>query len=370
MKIGIITIQKSPASYGALLQAFALWKYIDNKSDCSAELIDLYRPSQKGYIHSVNQVGYINYTYNSNHRIGFSPISWFKEYIKKRKTNRFLDFAQKSSYSKPYYSVDSLYQSPPEYDLYISGSDQIWNPDMSFNVAPYFLDFIKDKIKISYASSFGKEQLDTKYLEQSKKWLSDYSAISLRERKSVELLRQLGIKTKMVLDPTFLLSPVEWKSICSKSKFNEKYILFFSFTHSDRIKENIEYIAQKSHYKIVSNKKERSDLYYIDISLCPVEDWLGYILNASCIITDSFHAAVFSIIFNRPFYVFISSNNTLGKRSMRIDNLLEITGLLHRKINIDEIRSLNLNDQIDYGKVNMLIEPFVSSSKEFLDSYL
>ena len=117
-----------------------------------------------------------------------------------------------------------MYQSSPDYDIYISGSDQIWNPDMSFNVAPYFLEFVKDKKKISYASSFGKEQLEAKYLVQCKKWLSDYSAISVRERKSVELLGHLGIKSMMVLDPTFLLSTDEWKSISGKRKLNEKYI--------------------------------------------------------------------------------------------------------------------------------------------------
>lgn len=369
MKIGIITIQKSPASYGALLQAFALWKYIDDKGDCSAEIIDLYRPAQNGYIHSVKRVGFLNYNYRLNKRNRVSPISWIKKYFNKRKTSRFLNFANKSKYSNPFYSVDSLYQSPPDYDVYISGSDQIWNPDMSFNVAPYFLEFVKDKKKISYASSFGKEQLDAKYLEQSKKWLSDYTAISVRESKTVELLGHLGIKSMMVLDPTFLLSSDDWKSISSKRKLNDKYIMFFSFTHSGRIKENIEYIAKKTNNKIVTNSKEKSNLY-IDISRCPVEDWLSYILNATCIITDSFHAAVFSIIFNRPFYVFISSNSALGQRRMRIDNLLEITKLTQRKIGVDEIRTINIHDQIDYENVNKTIQPLILSSKEFLDHYL
>ena len=76
MKIGIITIQKSPASYGALLQAFALWKYIDDKGDCSAEIIDLYRPAQNGYIHSVKRVGFLNYNYRLNKRNrSYSPAA-------------------------------------------------------------------------------------------------------------------------------------------------------------------------------------------------------------------------------------------------------------------------------------------------------
>lgn len=138
-------------------------------------------------------------------------------------------FNSEISLSKPYRSIDELYANPPKYDLYITGSDQVWNPTQNYCLEPYFLTFVAEGQgkKISYASSIGINDLTIKEKSLFKKWLSSYDAISIREKQGKVLLQSfINRDIKQVPDPTFLLSMDFWREMAIRPQFNEKYILF------------------------------------------------------------------------------------------------------------------------------------------------
>ena len=160
MKIGIITIHRSQNNYGAALQAFALWKYVTSLGfDC--EIIDLYRPIHIGF-----QASRVHLPLRKKEKRTiksfFKNIKGLFTKSKKQKTKRILtpeavqrfeEFNSLIKYSHPYFSVDSLYDNPPEYDVYITGSDQVWNPTMPYCIEPYFLNFVTNGgRKLSYAA--------------------------------------------------------------------------------------------------------------------------------------------------------------------------------------------------------------------------
>ena len=177
MKIGIITIHNSP-NYGACLQSYALYKYL-NMQGCDVEIIDLHRPIHSDYVYSRKYV-----SYNPK-----PDLPWYRQKIrllrgcfKKTKYTNELDvrsvkfnaFNAKIKLSRPFKGIDELYSNPPHYDIYITGSDQLWNPTQPFCIEPYFLTFVKDKKskKISYASSIGHDVLTEKEKADYKTWLS------------------------------------------------------------------------------------------------------------------------------------------------------------------------------------------------------
>ena len=154
MRIGIITIHRSP-SYGGSLQTFALYRYLADKGH-DTEIIDLLRPTHKGYRDSWRH-------FHSRSSFLSKLLAVIKALIhisindfdKQRYTKKFEDFNSSLKLSKTYCSVDDLYDNPPVYDIYITGSDQVWNPTQPYIIEPYFLTFVKKGtgIKVSYAAS-------------------------------------------------------------------------------------------------------------------------------------------------------------------------------------------------------------------------
>ena len=374
MRIGIITIQKSPASYGGNLQAFALWRFLSNLGH-DVEIIDLYRPAQEGYINSTNSLKYHTFTYNPSYSLtsvkawisSLNPRGWFAQIRKKRFLQKMREFAAQARYSRPYFSVDDLYNTPPAYDLLISGSDQIWNKDMKFEMAPYFLDFAKDCRKISYASSFGQSTFDESYKAQIKQWLSNYECVSVRENSGVELLDSLGIKSSLVLDPTFLLSSEEWLKQVEINKANKPFIMLFTLYNSERVLESVRIIAKEMNLEVYSNKPYKDFRCIADIS---VNKWLGYINSSSIVITDSFHATTFSIIFKKNIYSLVVDNADSSKRSTRLVNLLGLINLQDHLINENSIEMIPSISAVNYSMVDAILEPAITESQQFLHSVL
>lgn len=180
-RIGVITIHNSP-NYGATLQSFALWKYLSEQG-YDVEVIDLYRPYQIEYIPSKK--------FKSCRRE--SCFKLIKSYIKKfffvhQSVNllsdevvcKFRKFNSQIKLSKPFYGPDELYEHPPIYDIYITGSDQVWNPTQPYCVEPYFLTFVGNSgKKISYAASIGISSLSETEEQKYKQWLESYIKISV-----------------------------------------------------------------------------------------------------------------------------------------------------------------------------------------------
>ena len=365
MKIGIITIHNSP-NYGACLQSFALYKFLEQHG-YSTEIIDLHRPYYDDYVFSKK---YKPYSHNVK-SVKRKLFDWLKKnlmserdipQIKDKETNiisesKFHDFNSQIRLSKPFRSIDELYRNPPEYDVYITGSDQVWNPTQNYCLEPYFLTFVKNEkaLKISYASSIGIEQLLHKEKKDFKRWLSSYNSISVREKTAQRVLSEFVNKNiKVVADPTFLLELDYWKNIAQQANLTEKkYILLFSLSIN---KEMIDYAMTLSkesgkelivlHQKLT--KEYAKGKFHVVNNAGPIE-FLGYIANADFVLTDSFHCTVFSLILGVDnFYTYISPFNNRGSRIVDLLTKFEMNNhILDGELN-------KSYQELDSSKVNKL----------------
>ena len=220
MKVGVITIQKCD-NFGADLQAYALQRKLQLMG-YDAENIDylFYKhPRHQGGrgekpIFRLSLVNRVKETL-------FPLVSRLKALRRRKamKTRRakFAAWTQKHlKCGREYRSVAALYGNPPRYDVYMVGSDQVWNPRMGSSILPYFLDFAPDGAKcVSYASSFGVSELPAGVFYRYKQLLKRFSAVGLREESGADMVRAmaLGVEVKHVVDPSLLLSAAEWEPV-------------------------------------------------------------------------------------------------------------------------------------------------------------
>ena len=376
-KIGIITVHNSP-SYGASLQSFALWKYLDGLSGCECEIIDLYRPYQKEYAKSDVFVSYNDKTTKSEYQFKRSIINIIKRILHYhidvklnssdlRRLERFNEFNKVISLSKPYFGPDELYNDPPLYDVYISGSDQIWNPEQPWSMEPYFLTFApKNRIKISYASSIGLKELPKGVAQDYKRWLSDYRAIGVRENSAKTLLASFGVQSTVVCDPTFLLDSSYWKKISVTPKERD-YILLFILQQDNTLINYAIKVAKESGKQLILLCQDgiTSDHYKLVPDAGPKE-FIGYIGNANLVITNSFHGTAFSIIMNvNNFFAYVSPSN---KRGSRLIDLLATYELSNHLLNSNLHQSYSdlKRISIDHEKVLSIMASERKRSQTFI----
>lgn len=378
-RIGIITIHNSP-NYGACLQSFALYEFLRRKG-FDVEIIDLHRPFHSDYIPSRK---FEPYTYRFE--TIFQKIKRklkaikhsSKTFLKRDKAATvitypsvtckiFNKFNSTIKLSKPFCGIDELYKNPPQYDIYITGSDQVWNPTQSYCIEPYFLTFVNKGRKISFAASIGIRELTTKEKKQFRRWLSTYDAISVREPSAKKLIEQLtGRPVSQVADPTFLLGPSYWKSL-SVTPPQKDYILVFTLSFEPDIIEYALKLATESGRLVVSlNLDQPLDNRYTQITDATPEIWLGYIRHANLVITDSFHCTLFSILTgSKNFFTYIGPDN---KRGSRIEDLLDRFGLVDHILDHNLKQSYSqLNEKtIDSSKTKAIIELESQRSRHFL----
>lgn len=376
LRVGIITIQRS-SNYGACLQCYALYRYVESLGyDC--EIIDLHRP------------GVNHQKYHSSKRFKPSRYSIKKVIIERIKRlcgktieqkyprstirmGKIHDFNNRMNYSQPYFGPNDLYDNPPVYDIYISGSDQLWNPTMKYCLEPYFLTFApKGSKKISYATSIGVAELKEKEKLNFKKWLSDYTSISVREKTAQSLLKSfVDNDINQVLDPSFLLSKDEWLSISVPPQISKPYILLFTLEYSEALLGYAKILKEESGLELVYLCwRQPTDSFgkYIVEREAGIEEFLGYIRGASLVITNSFHGTVFSIILETcNFYVYVGNS----KRSSRIVDMLASFSLSNHLLRDFKLSYKTLSDTtIDYQKIHGLIQDNIKRSQDFITASL
>lgn len=289
MRIGIITIHNSP-NYGACLQSYALYKYI-NMNGGDVEIIDLHRPIEfDDYIPSAKYVRcrkpIMTWKMRIKRMLGLYKVNVDANKYSPFALKKFENFNSEISLSKPYRSIDELYANPPKYDLYITGSDQVWNPTQNYCLEPYFLTFVAEGQgkKISYASSIGINDLTIKEKSLFKKWLSSYDAISIREKQGKVLLQSfINRDIKQVPDPTFLLSMDFWREMAIRPQFNEKYILLFTLRFSPILLKYCLELSKESNLKLIVLSQIQPDVEgdsYIAIKDAGPKEFIGYIKYA------------------------------------------------------------------------------------------
>lgn len=372
MKIGIITIQKSQLNYGACLQCYALFKRI-KKDYGHCEVIDLFRPMLPGYIASTNFSGEM--PRKKRIRIIFNRIKYLIKRTRDQKLRdqRFSKFSNLIDYSEKYRSVNSLYKKAPIYDLYITGSDQVWNPYLPYINEPYFLTFApKHKKKISYASSFGIEAIPSELQSKYAAWLGEYSTISTRETSGATIIKDLtGKSALVVLDPVFLLSKNEWQSIEHPIEGIEpgSYVFFYMLHKDMEALEKASQIAKARNKRLLYTLSQIGNIPSIhgtQIEQAGPAEWLWLIDNADTFVTTSFHGSAFGLIFGKPLAILMKKE---VKTNTRIDNLSKLFGISDHIHEITKNEDFSNHDfSIDSNSIERVLDIKVKESLHYLSS--
>ena len=238
MKIGIITRHAVP-NYGSILQAYALQKAIA-KWEHESEIINYVREEERGR-HLANTL--IQGKKWNNYEIARRWYQLLQAPNYATMYKRFEKYRTEllKETKKEYGSIEELKKDPPNADIYCSGSDQIWGTigTVDYDEA-YFLEFIKNKRCIAYASSFGKKELNKDLQKNLNALLAKYSKILVRENSAKEMLLKRNIKeVETVLDPTFLLTKEEWMELTNRSDTpkSKKYILIYQLHANKRLNQ-------------------------------------------------------------------------------------------------------------------------------------
>lgn len=364
MKVDIITRHSVP-NYGSLLQSYATQKVIEEMG-FESEIINYTRYEER-YKNLVNTlIKGKKWDKNIITRIIYKMIqepNYTKMYRKFEKYRK--NFLKESKLE--YGNLQELKDNIPEADVYCSGSDQIWGKigTVEYDEA-YFLKFIEDRTKrcIAYSSSFGKEEIDGSLEKNINKLLKNYSDILVREDTAKSILKKHGIENvEQVLDPTLLLNKEQWSNLTNKVKNKQKkYILVYQLHDNKSFDKYAKEFSKKTGLKLL---RISPSIYHITrsgklIYLPNQYEFLSLFQNAEYVLTDSFHATVFSIIFNRKFVDILP-----GKTSTRITSILKLTGLQDRILTkYDDFSFINKN--IDFSECNTIIENERKRSIELL----
>lgn len=351
MRIAILTIPLN-ANYGGILQAYALQTTLENIGEHDVKVLDnpylLKMPPTilRPFVYAARLVG---------RKLGMYSGNIKKEQAKNTYCANTYHFVHNNIHE---YFINSLKDIPKNrFDAIVVGSDQIWRSyffHLYFGEMPdAFLRFTNGwNIKrIAYAPSFGVEKWEYSEAEteECKKYITQMDAVSCREIEGVNMCKEyLDCDTvKHVLDPTMLLTKADYQKFVTVSKEKTGKLLVYVMDANNDKQSLVDTIA-----------KERSltpaSIYQAGVASPPsVEFWLQQFEDAECVVTDSFHACVFSIIFGKEFIVYANKNRGLS----RFTSLLKMFGLEDRLVfNADEYKNIKINSSISEAqkKLNML----------------
>ena len=336
-KVGVLTFHNYD-NYGAILQSYALQRKL-KEIGMEPEIID-YRCeyiSNPFRLINLKKKGLFNYLYGVIGNICYLP--------RRGKCNQ---FRKNMNYSQPVFKRQ-MEAVEDKYDIYLSGSDQIWDYKLTNFDQTYFLDFVKeDKKKVSYAASIGEHIPPDEYRHTYAELLNDYDDILVREGYGADIIEELtGKRPECACDPTLLLTAEEWEALIEYPKRTDKYILVYQLGINKEIVDFTRRLKRKTGCKIVYIPFPLVGLLKCSLQLTigPAE-WMGFFKNAEYVISDSFHGIVFSLIFNKKFFGMFNGHH----KNRRMEQLLKRVNLLHRTI--DSVSDEELIKEIDYTYAN------------------
>lgn len=350
-KVAILTINDC-TNYGNRLQNYATQEVFKNMN-LKAETI-------------LNQKGLYGFNY-----IKKQIKDVLRKCIKNKKQidryNLFMKFDKNIKYAK--YIIDETripQKIGKKYDMFFTGSDQVWNPNFARMSDIDFLTFVPKEKRNSFSASFGIDEIPKEMKGYYKKRISGLNKISVREERGKEIIYELTGRTdvEVLIDPTMMLTAKEWDKVAKKPKQlkNDKYILnYFLGQLSNERKKEIERVAKENNCEIINILDKDSRFYAIGPS-----EFLYLEKNAFLICTDSFHSCIFAIIYNRPFVVFDREDN-MAKMNSRIETLLNKFELRERKYNGKITKDLLKNN---YQKSYEILEIEKQKTNAFLKKAL
>ncbi len=340
MKVGIITFHWG-TNYGAVLQCYALQKFLVSKGH-DVKIIN-YKPPKYDF-------SWLNFIRHPRSIFHIKSI-----FVQKKKEKKLKVFRKNYlNLTNRFYSFKELEKTNFDYDLFISGSDQILNPSFTLYgennpTASYYLEFVKDKNKIGYAVSFGCEKYPENAIKYANGWINNFDKIGIRENTAKDILKSLDFKKEITLvpDPTILLGLRMFDGIKIQTPNISNYICVYVLRkHIDVNCDNVFYIDDLNN----------------PISL---ESWLGYIKKSKAFVTNSYHGMIMSILFHIPFAVYVEHGEGKGMND-RFYTLLSLLGLEDRII--DETKDVLgiLDKEINWKEVDLKLELFRKEGELFL----
>lgn len=365
MKTGLITFHFAH-HYGAQLQAYATMRAIQGLGH-TCEIIDFRLPhttrTNELFRRSASVRAAVADAHTALHYSAF-----------KARYDRFNSFVDEQMVlsSRRYTSFEELKNDPPAYDVYVAGSDQIWNPfiyaDKQFEPA-FLLDFVKEGRRISYAPSLGTPTLPPPYDEQFRHYLSSFDALSAREKRGQDLIRETaGRDARLVLDPTLLLTGAQWGELALPPREKGPYILCYFVSDPGAAAPYAQALAERTGWPIVQLAGARRKIpgaKELVFDAGPRE-FLGLFQNAACVCTNSFHGAVFSLQFDRPFFTSMSPKELAQPTYSRIYSLLSRLGCADRVIGLDSTAPVDA--PMDYEAVHEKLAAARADSLAYLKS--
>lgn len=292
MKIAVITIYDLVGNYGNKLQNYALVHLLKEKGYAVDTLVV---EKERPYLF-LKGASILNRLFN--YRWSKGQLYW----LRSLSTRKF-----EKKYLSPSYKLLKGKDISKDYEYYVVGSDQVWNPNWYNDLKKevFLLTFVEDEKKVCIAPSFGISELPENWKEWFKKHLSTFPQISVREEDGAKIIKELtGKDAEILIDPTLMLSALEWKEISERPKmvdFNQEYILtYFLGGKGDKAKKEIRSFCEKYCLREYDLQELNGHSPYA----ANPGQFIYMIEHAKLIMTDSFHACVFSFLFNKPFLVY------------------------------------------------------------------
>lgn len=376
-------------NFGSALQAYALQRKVDELG-YDAELIDYHYPNEyhcarQGLTYFPQRSTFRLFMLNVIARLMLAlRLNKFKKKAEER-VNRYELLKNYRRFYKKFFklsrfydSIESVCDNPPDYDIYVTGSDQVWNPRFVANDPVFFLDFAGvGKPRLSYAASMSSRRIDKEFEDSYKVYLEKYDVISVREKSTAEIVSKMtGRETDVVSDPSLLLDKDEWLGICPKeSLLKENFLLLYIQSYSYDPYPNIvtftKKMAEHLGLKVVILLGLRKG-YSIDGAVTfetagPFE-FLQLFRDAQFVVTTSFHGTAFALNFGKKFYSVVKK---IDGEDCRIADFLRQCSAEHHLLEIDSLNHIENLPQANTADTEVLkLQGFRGQSMDFLKKIL
>ena len=352
---------------GASLQAYALQRYLQSLGH-NVEIIDYIPQYLQHYPLWGGAYGKYSYPFiRTMFSVAKFPARLYHR-VSSRRKKCFDNFTRTYlSLTKQHYSCNAdIENNPPLADIYIAGSDQIWNTLFKNGRDPaFYLSFASaDSIRASYAASFATDRIKAEYVSKVSNWLSKMNFIGVRETSGLQILRQLGItKGTVNVDPVFLLDHTQWEELVSPhitSLPKGRYLFVCDFEKSSLLRNIVQQIAYENNLDIITwQKLSYGNQHFWDYG--PLE-FLNLIRNSAYVVSNSFHATAFAIIFKKPFQV-LGRVETINSRMKDLVNMLHLSSRY-----ISDMKYERTN--IEYTDVYIYLDQMIHESKVYLENII
>lgn len=367
MKIAILTFYGNN-NYGSALQMYALTRYLQEKGH-DAVVFDFLNMN-------VREFRMLRMKTIANRVLGLMHVPTFLHYrrlaVQENLSPETLE-AFRSFYDNEFHYYSNCCNGLDDIDVFLAGSDQVWNIQVPNLHYIFFMRFADKRRCMSYAASFGSETIPKYNKRKLSKYLSGIEHISVREDMGGHIVEEAcGKYAPVVLDPVLLVGKKFWENrICKTRPDMDRYIFCYFLDDSEIMRSMIKTI-KKSYGEMLCLSADTG----VEIKICknitvsPFE-FVSAIYHANLILTDSFHATAFSLLFNKPFFTCLRSYKSRPEQEVRVKSILRITGTQNRYIEtIEGAKQVNSVEMYNIDKVNLELDNLRKVSVDYLEEAL